>query len=138
MKKKVKLKGRLKNYILSPVLLTILLVLINIPMYFYRVDAGLAVSFFVVVYFIIVFTNYQKKKPLFADEIIDFATQYGTVQKKLLNELDIAYALLDYNGKIMWLNEKFAEVTGKEKDYHKSVTSLFSHITKEKYVAAAY
>lgn len=131
MKKKVKLKGQLRNYMLSPILLTGLLVIINVPLYFYQTEAGIGVSVFTVIYFIIVWANYQKKKPLFADEIIDFATQYGTVQKKLIDEFDIAYALLDYNGKILWINKKFAEMTGKDKSYHKSITSLFSHITKE-------
>ncbi len=68
---------------------------------------------------------------MFVNELINFATQYGTVQKKLLNEFDLAYALIDYTGKILWVNEKFTELTGKNKDYHKSITSIFSHITKE-------
>lgn len=131
MKKKVKLKGQLRNYMLSPILLTGLLIVMNVPLYFYQLEAGIGVSVFTVIYFAIVLLNYKKNKPLFADEIIDFATQYGTVQKKLLDEFDVAYALLDYNGKILWVNEKFEELTGKDKNYHRSITSLFSHITKE-------
>ncbi len=131
MKNKIVLKGRLKNYMLSPVLLTVLLVALNIPMYFYQWESGLAVSAFTAVYFIVAVVNYQKKKPLFVSELINFATQYGTVQKKLLNELDIAYALVDFNGKILWVNERFTELTGKSKDYHKSITSIFSQITRE-------
>lgn len=131
MKKNIKFKGRLRNYLLSPMLLTILLILMNVPIYIYQLRAGLMVSAFVVIYFIVVFTIYHKNKALFVNELINFATQYGTVQKKLLNEFDLAYALIDYTGKILWVNEKFTELTGKNKDYHKSITSIFSHITKE-------
>lgn len=116
---------------LGPILLTILLVLLNIPMYVYQMESGLAVSAFILVYFIFVTVNYHKNKPLFLNELVNFATQYGTVQKKLLNEFDIAYALIDYTGKILWINERFAELTGKSKDYHKSITSVFSSITRE-------
>lgn len=116
---------------ISPMLLTILLILMNIPIYIYEIKAGLMVSAFTVIYFIIVTVNYHRNKTAFVNELINFATQYGTVQKKLLNEFDVAYALIDYNGKILWVNEKFTELTGKDKDYHKSITSVFSHITKE-------
>ncbi len=116
---------------ISPMLLTILLILMNIPIYIYEIKAGLMVSAFTAIYFIIVTVNFHRNKTAFVNELINFATQYGTVQKKLLNEFDVAYALIDYNGKILWVNEKFTELTGKDKDYHKSITSVFSHITKE-------
>lgn len=115
----------------GPMLLAILLVLMNIPMYFYQKEAGLAISVFTVVYCIVVTVSFHRSKPYFMNELINFATQYGTVQKKLLNEFDVAYALIDYNGKILWVNEKFTELTGKDKDYHRSITSVFSHITRE-------
>ena len=105
MKRSIKFKGRLRNYMYSPILLTILLVFMNIPIYFYHLEAGFVTSAFTLVYFVIVTVNYQKNKPFFVNELINFATQYGTVQRKLLNEFDIAYALIDYNGRILWVNE---------------------------------
>lgn len=131
MNNNFKLKGRLRNYMIMPMLLTIVLALMNIPMYLYQLELGLLASAFTGIYFLVVSINYQRNKRLFVNELINFATQYGTVQKKLLNEFDIAYALIDYNAKILWVNEKFSELTGKDKDYHKSITSIFSHITKE-------
>jgi c-di-AMP phosphodiesterase-like protein len=74
---------------------------------------------------------YNYNKPVLLNELINFATQYGTVQKKLINEFEIPYALLDYNGKILWVNEKFTEMTGRDKRFHKSVTSIFPGITRE-------
>lgn len=131
MKKSIRFKGRLRNFIFAPMFLTILLILMNIPLYLYRWESGMAVSVFTVIYFLVVTMSYQRNKAVFANELINFAVQYGTVQKKLLNELDIAYAIIDYDGKILWVNDKFTEITGKDKGYHRSVTSLFSHITRE-------
>jgi c-di-AMP phosphodiesterase-like protein len=62
---------------------------------------------------------------------VNFATQYGTVQKQLLNDFEIPYALLDYNSRFLWMNEKFTEITGKDKNYHKSVTTVFPSLTKD-------
>lgn len=42
MKKKIKLKGHLKNYMYWPLMLTILLACMNVPMYF--VNEGAAVT----------------------------------------------------------------------------------------------
>ena len=130
-KQNVKLKGKLRNYMLWPLLLTILLVIMNIPIYFMDVKAAGMVSGFVAVYFLVVFLSYHRNKPILANELINFATQYGTVQKKLLNEFEIPYILMDYNGKILWVNEQFVALTGKGKSYHKSITSIFPAITRE-------
>jgi len=62
---------------------------------------------------------------------VNCATRYGTVQKKLLSEFEVPYALVDYNAKIMWCNEQFMKVTEIDKDYHKSVSALFPTLTKE-------
>lgn len=131
MKYKLKLKGKLRNYLFWPLLLTILLILLNIPIYCIDKEAGMMVSVFVVIYFLCVFISYMHNKPALVREMINFATQYATVQKKLLNDFEIPYALLDINGKILWVNKQFTEVTGKDKKYHKSIFSIFPTITKE-------
>ena len=95
------------------------------------VKTAAIISGFVVIYFLTVFLSYQANKPVLISELINFATQYGTVQKKLLNELEIPYILMDQTGKLLSVNELFTEVTGKGKNYHKSITSIIPVITKE-------
>lgn len=129
--KSIKLKGRLKSTLIWPMLLTVFLVIMNIAVYFSNIQAGLTVTAFTVVYFIVVTVSYFYHKARLMNELIDFATQYGTVQKKLLSDFELPYALLDYNGKLLWVNQKFFELTGKDKNYHKSITAIFPSITKE-------
>ena len=131
MKSKIKLKGRLRSYMYWPLLLTKLLAIMNVPIYFLNVMLGALFSGFVVLYFVIVLIAYMSNKPALLNELINFATQYGTVQKKLLDEFELPYALLDYNGKLLWVNKQFVELTGKDKDYHKSITSIFPALTRE-------
>lgn len=131
MKHNLKLTGRLRNYLILPIFLTILLVILNIPIYFVNQEAGVMVSGFLVVYMVCMFASFLRNQPVLVKEVINFATQYSTVQKKLLNEFEIPYALLDINGKILWMNNKFGEVTGKDKGYHKTIFSIFHSISKE-------
>ena len=131
MKKEMRFKGQLKNYMYWPLLLTILIVILNIPMYYFDKWAGICVSIFAVCYFIIVLIIYLLNRSGIRNEVISFATQFGTVQKKLLDEFQIPYALLDDNCKILWMNQEFSEITEKDRKYHKSITSIFPSITRE-------
>lgn len=131
MKKKIRFKGKLRNYLYWPMLLTILLLLINVGIYFYDTTSGMVISGFLVVYFIVEISFYFYNKPHLVNEIINYATRYATVQKRLLNEFEIPYALLDVNGKVLWVNEEFSNLTGVDKTYHKSITTLFPIATRE-------
>ena len=131
MKQNIKLKGRLRNYMYWPLFLTILLALLNIPIYMINTKSGFVVTGFTLIYFIVVSLSYNHNKPVLVNELITFATQYGSVQKKLLEEFEIPYALLDQDGKILWLNQQFSEITGKEKTYHKTINGIFPALTKE-------
>lgn len=131
MKNKIKLKGRLKSTMRWPLVLTIWLVVMNGVVYQVDVQAGMAVTSFVVVYFLVVCAAYLYYRQQLAGDLVNFATQYATVQKQLLYELDIPYALLDREGKLLWVNNKFMNITGKNKNYHKSITALFPAITRE-------
>jgi c-di-AMP phosphodiesterase-like protein len=103
----------------------------NIPLYFYDVRDGAVFTGFVAIYFVVELVTYHYTKPRLVNEIVNFATQYATVQKRLLNEFEVPYALLDYSGKILWVNEQFTELTGADRNYHKSITALFPNITRE-------
>ncbi len=131
MKTQKTLKRPLKNYMYWPLLLTILLVLLTIPLYYFDKKAGICVSIFTAIYFVVTIGLLMAYRSSVRKEVIDFATQYGTVQKKLLNEFEIPYALLESNSKILWMNEAFSQVTEKEHNYHKSITSIFPSITRE-------
>lgn len=130
-KTNIKLKGKLRRYLNWPLYLTIVLILMDIAMYAQNIQMGAEFSGFIVLYFIIVLVSGRRNRPLLINELVNFATQYGTVQKQLLNDFEIPYALLDYNSRFLWMNEKFTEITGKDKNYHKSVTTVFPSLTKD-------
>jgi len=83
-------------------------------------------------YFAVVLSLQFYNKPVIMNELVSFATQYGQIQKVLLRELEVPYAMLDDEGRIIWTNEAFEKVVHKEKGYKKSITSLFPSVTREK------
>ncbi len=132
MKNSVKLKGRLKAYLLASLYLGIVLLGVNIWIYTLNAQCGLILSAFLIVYYIIVFAMYVYNKPVVMNELVSFATQYGQIQRRLLRELEIPNVLLDETGKVIWTNEAFERVVHKEKGFRKSITSIFPSITKDK------
>ena len=131
MKKKIKFKGRLKSYMCWPLYLTFVWICADGIALRYDRRLGYGMVGFTVFYFALVLFLYVRSKSVVANELISFATQYSSVQKRLLNEFEVPYALLEYSGKILWVNDKFSELMGVDKNYHKSITTLFPTVTRE-------
>lgn len=124
-------KGALKNYLQAPLYMIIIFIIGNIAFYLYNLKLAMAISVFVLIYSIAVLLFYYHNQARISEEIISFATRYATVQKELLDKFQIPYALMDSDGKLMWMNEEFAAITQKDKHYQKSITSIFKEITRE-------
>lgn len=130
--KRFKLKGRLKQYIRLSIYLGILLALVDVLIFFINPTSGWIMAGYLVLYFVVVIIMYNYNKVTLMGELINFATHYGQVQKVLLKELEVPYALLDDDGHILWTNEWFTKITGKVDGFNKSITSIFPSVTKEK------
>jgi len=132
MKNRIKLKGRLKTYLQFSLYLGALLVAVNLCIFFLNIQAALLLTCFTVFYFAIVLALMFYNKPVIMNELISFATQYGQIQRRLLRDLALPYALLDDTGKVIWTNKEFERITHKEKGFSKSITALFPAITKDR------
>ncbi|MDR2888660.1 MAG: DHH family phosphoesterase, partial [Lachnospiraceae bacterium] len=100
--------------------------------YLVNIFAGLILSCFVIFYFAILVSLLIYSRPAIMNELISFATEYGQIQKTLLQELDMPYAILDNRGKIIWYNLCFEKIIHKEQGYKKSIATIFPLITPEK------
>ncbi len=133
MDKTIRLRGRLKQYIKFTLYLGILLLLVNIAVYLLDVRAGAVLSGFVLFYFVITLWLTAVNKRIVTRELINFATEYGQVQRTMIKEFDVPYALLEENGKIVWCNDSFLDVVGSAYSRNMHIHSLFPAITKDKY-----
>ena len=132
MKKRIKIKGRLGFYLQGSIMLGIILVFVNLCIYLMDYWSGLLLTGALLIYFLVIFVFMFYNKPVIMNEMISFATQYGQIQKRLLREMEIPYALLDEGGKVVWTNKAFERVIHKEKGYHKAISAVFPTLTKDK------
>ena len=98
MKKRIRLKGRIRTYIQFTLYLGLLLLAIDAAVFMLDFRAGLLTFGFTIFYFAITLTLYFYNKPIIMNELISFATEYGQIQRKLLRDLELPYALLDDSG----------------------------------------
>ncbi|MDO4283693.1 MAG: DHH family phosphoesterase [Eubacteriales bacterium] len=131
MNNRVKLKGRLANYFNAPLRLGFFLILVNILIYITSVMAGVILTCFVVVYFAIVLSMQFNNRSMLMNELVSFATEYGQIQRKLLRDFDLPYAILDDSGRIIWTNAAFEHVVHRERGYRKSISTIFPTLTRE-------
>ncbi len=132
MKHKVKVRGRIKAFMWTSLLLGILLAILNIYIYALDIRAGIVVTGFLLIYIAVDVIYFVNSSHRIVYELVNFATSYGQVQKQLLKNLDIPYAVLDETGRLVWVNSSFEKLVGKGQDYNKSITSIFPSITKDK------
>ena len=132
MKRRIKLKGHIKSFIHISLYLGVLLLVVDAAMFMVDLRAGLLLSGYTILYFAITLYLYFFNKPLIMNELVSFATEYGQIQKKLLREMDLPYALLDDTGKVIWTNASFEAVVHQPKGYSKSFTGLFPSMTRDR------
>ncbi|MBR6381542.1 MAG: DHH family phosphoesterase [Lachnospiraceae bacterium] len=132
MKTRIRIKGRLRSFMRFSIYLGVLLCAVNGVLYLIDLQAGALLTCFTVFYFIVTLVLYFYNKPIIMNELVSFATEYGQIQKKLLRELEVPYVLLDEDGKVMWTNQAFEQMTHQPKGYKKSITSLFPSVTRDR------
>ena len=134
-KTKIRIKGALRTYLHVSVYLGILLAVVNLGIYLLDYRAGLVLSCFVLIYFAITMYLYLRNKSVVLNELVSFATEYGQIQRQLLRELELPYALLDDNGKIIWTNHMFEQTIHGEKSYTKPISTFFPEVNVHKLLA---
>ncbi len=127
----LKYRNRLRRYLRFPLYMLIIFLIGCIVVSFLDTKIAGVMTGFVVFYGIICYIYYKTNLKSFKNTIVEYAVHYGTVQKELIKNFRLPYVLLDSTGRIMWMNEEFCKLVDKSKTYNKSITSIFSEITRE-------
>ena len=136
MNKGIRFKGFLDLYLRWPFYLFVLLVAGSIGIFCIDKQAGLASLIVDLVYLLIAWIVFYAQKKRFVEEMISFATNYGQVQKHIMMDMMIPYALIDRSGRFLWMNKQFMDIIGKGSDYHKSITTIFPQVIPERFPSA--
>lgn len=132
MNNKVKFKGPMKHFMRWPLYLSVLVVLLDLLVFIVSVKAGILVSVGTVIYIFIAVQLFRYHKPLIINDMIAFANQYDVVEKRMLEELALPYAIMDMEGRMIWSNRIFSEITGRDQFYKKNISTVFPDIISDK------
>ena len=131
MKEKIKVKGQLGRYLQWPLLLSVLRVIMNLVIGVVSLKAGLVMSGLTVIYILIALWIYVYKRRRLMAGLVEFSANYAWIQKKLLADLNLPYAVADESGRVLWMNREFIRISKEERGSGKNVLTLFPEITKE-------
>ena len=133
MNNKQILKRKLENYLLRPMLASLLLVVMCIALFFVDKKCGFIACAATFVTILAEFIIYFVSKASIMPTLMRFALEQGQIQKELLNQLAVPYALLDTDGKILWGNKQFVDRIGggSKKRIRKNIGIFFPQLTSE-------
>ncbi len=127
-KKKLKLKGAMRIYLSWPLILIPLLFVMAMGVSFADSRAGLIALIFAFVYAIPVLVVYVIQRPKVAADLVRFASDYGYVHKRLMQEMKVPMATIDMDGHLLWANDEFIEVAEIERVARQPVFQIFDGI----------
>ena len=106
----VQLSGHLKFYIQWPVYMATILVIISIGCMIADIKSGAIMLVMSLVFAIMVGVFHIFNRSVVLKDLIEIAAEYGEVQNTLLKKLGVPYAILQEDGKIIWMNDQFEDV----------------------------
>lgn len=130
MKEEVKLNSTLKVYLRWPIYLSLIFIVMNISIFMIDVDAGWVMSIYLGIYLLFAISIYYRKRTTLLREIIQYASNYETIQNRLLKEMSIPYGILDTQGHFVWGNDEFIEVIQNETSARRNINNIFPDIHK--------
>ncbi len=132
--KRIKVKGKLKNYLRWPIVMNLVLMAVVVWVFFVDVKVACVMLGVTAITTIASIVLYALHSPILFKDVVDFASDYGRLQKRILRELELPYGIMDDGGKLLWVNEQFADVLGdgsKRNMVGKSIYSVFPELPED-------
>lgn len=88
-------------------------------------------TIFLILYIAISLGLFLVRKSSIMTDLIHYASNYSQVQRNLIRELMLPYAILDTEGCLMWGNDAFFELAGNVKMGNKNISTVIPEITED-------
>jgi PAS domain-containing protein len=131
MKENMKIRGQLRTYLQWPIILSVFLLAANLAVGIVSPAAGLVMSGFTVMYVLVALWLFMYRRKRLMGGLVEFSAEYAWVQKQLLYEMAVPYAIADTEGHFLWLNHSFSEIVGEDKNCRKNIAAVFPELTRE-------
>lgn len=121
-------KNKFSKYIITPFLILLLLLIVDLYFIISKDIIAVFISIAVIVYVALVLLHSLKSREFLLENIMDMSSRYGQVQKRLIKEISIPYILLDENGEVFWMNDSAKKTFAQEQGMYKPVWEYFPEI----------
>lgn len=133
MKKKSKMTGALQGCVKWPLMMIPLLLCMTVNILIVDKKAGVLTAGYVGAYIMVTMIIYAARRSVLQGELVRYAASYGKVQKQLLREMTLPYAVLDSKGRVLWGNDEFFSIVTDEKTARKSISNIIPEIVPEEF-----
>lgn len=130
MNKNKKIRPFMKFIITWPLYMVVLLIIMNVYVYFLDAKAGKIVTIFILVYIAGMTVLVLLKRGQINEQLVKFGASFGQVQKNLIKEMAVPYALLDSDGRLLSANNEFTEMCKEKIKLKVNISQIFPEITK--------
>lgn len=130
MKKNSGLRGGLKINMQWPLYMSIPVALFAAGMYYIDIKAGVFATVFFIIYLAVSGLFYWQRSKYLRNQLVLYAMDYAQIQKVLIDELDIPFGLVDDKGKLLWTNNAFADIIGRN-SLKKKISDIFEEADKK-------
>lgn len=128
---KTDVNKRLGVYLHWPLYLSLILLVANGIIYCVDRRAGVVMTIMVLLYIAIALGLFFSRKSSIMTDLINYASNYSQVQRSLIRELMLPYAILDTEGCLVWGNDAFLELIGDVRMGSKNISTVIPDITEE-------
>lgn len=124
-------RGSLSAYMSWPVWVSIgLLILCGVVTAIDWFAGGVAsILGMIIVLILVALTVYYYRRV--SSDMVTFGAGYAQIQKQLLQEMSVPYAVTDEKGCLIWMNQAFQEIAKTDARVHKNLTALFPDIHRK-------
>ncbi len=127
-KAQLKYSGKVMRHWYWCVLLTVFLLALTAGVLYINTLAGCVVGGFTVLIFLSLLLLELFYRPRVLAELMDFSHRFSGIEKELLKEFSAPYALVQTDGRMLWMNDSMCALTGRHASYHKNVSGLFPQL----------
>ena len=130
MKEERELRGIIRYLIIVSFVVGLVMLILCLLRFDKDSATDIAMMVFLAIYLISAVIAFIKLKPILNSSLLDFSVKQGRVQRELLYEFSVPYALLDTDGKLMWGNHRFRDLIGvsEKKTLRRSLDDYFTNI----------
>jgi c-di-AMP phosphodiesterase-like protein len=128
-KAQIKYSGTLLRHWYWCVLVTLLMLLLTAVVLYVDTLAGCIVGVFTAFMFLTLLLLELYYRPRVLIELLDFTHRFGGSEKEILKTFAIPYAIIQPDGRLLWMNDAMMEITHKNEHYHKNIAGIFPQIS---------